>query len=525
MKKLSKYLWAVCIFGAFFCRPYTSFSQSVELKSNVNKLATVFQCIDYFYTDTVDIEGLTETAIKAALKELDPHSVYMDKEETKEANEPLNGNFEGIGVQYQLNHDTIVVISPVSGGPSEKVGIIAGDKIVEVNGENATGKSVTINWVQKHLRGPKGSPVNVKVVRQNVPELLDFTIIRDVIPLYSVDAHYMVDKNIGYIKLSKFARTSIEEIADALNDLRSQGMKKLIFDLRNNSGGYLDVAVSVADQFLPIGKLIVYTQGRMSPKKDAVATADGIFEDGDLVILINEGSASASEIVSGAVQDWDRGTLVGRRSFGKGLVQRPFSLADSSQIRLTIARYYTPSGRCIQKPYDGGSEEYFKELSERLKHGEFVNQDSISFPDSLKYTTASGRTVYGGGGIMPDVFVPLDTTAFSSYYKSLNVKGLQAKFCIDYVNSHRKELNKKYPDSKTYIDKFKVTDDIVNDFISFVEKNDIEKDMDGYNQSKNIIDTQLKALIGRDLFDMNTYYQIANPLSDEFNIAIELLNK
>lgn len=503
----------------------TTYAQAQELKENASKYATTLQLVNLFYTDSVDSQHLTEVAIKSLLEELDPHSVYMDPQETKEANEPLAGNFEGIGVQYQMLEDTITVISPVSGGPSEKVGIMPGDKIVEIDGENATGKSITTSWVQKRLRGPKDSEVTVKVVRSGINELLDFTIVRDVIPLYSVDAHYMVNEEIGYIKLSKFARTSVDEFDAALQALQEQGMTKLIFDLRNNSGGYLDVAISLSDEFLSNDKLIVYTEGRSYPKQVAKATEEGDFENGDIVVLINEGSASASEIVSGAIQDWDRGKIVGRRSFGKGLVQRPFKLADSSEIRLTVARYFTPSGRCIQKPYDNGNEDYFNDLANRLKHGELDNADSISFPDSLKYYTSSGRVVYGGGGIMPDVFVPLDTTDMSDYYKKLNIKAVAAKFAMQYVNDNRNKLTKKYKSSDKFIEDFTLTDEILSQFFEYANEQGVEYDEEGYNTSKSIIDTQLKAFIGRDLFDIAIFYRIINPLSDEFNVAIDLLTE
>ena len=527
MKSLLKKILFVSFCLLFIFNPEEIFSQKPNDKDDyhnaINKFGTIYQLINIYYTDTVNNNELIEGAIRKMLEELDPHSVYMDAKEAQAANEPLAGNFEGIGIQYQMLKDTLVVISPITGGPSEKVGIIAGDKIVEIDGQNATGKSITTSWIQSHLKGPKGTPVKVKVVRQDYKELLDFTIIRDVIPLYSIDAYYMVSDNIGYVKLSKFARTSVDEFNEAVNKLRAKGMKKLILDLRNNSGGYLDIAISLADEFLPAGKLIVYTQGRNSPRKDAIATSVGNFETDDVVVLINEGSASASEILSGAIQDWDRGTIIGRRSFGKGLVQRPFTLNDSSQIRLTIARYYTPSGRCIQKPYKNGSEAYFNDLENRYKHGEFENADSISFPDSLKYYTSGGRVVYGGGGIMPDIFVPYDTTSYSSYYKKLNIKGILVKFTSEYVDGNRKSLSKHYASSDDFIKSFVVNDDLMKKFFNFAENAGVPYDADGYQKSKNIIDTQIKALIGRDLFDIGTYFEVVNSLSDEYNIAIKTL--
>ena len=369
-------------------------------KTTTQKYSTLLFLINNFYMDTVNMQQLTEKAIIATLKDLDPHSTYISKRDLERANEPLVGSFEGIGITFQLFKDTILVIAPVPGGPSDKVGILAGDKIIKVNGEKAFGPHITNDWVMKHLRGKKGSKVVVSIYRNGVRGLLDFTIVRDVIPLKSLDAAFMLNKTTGYIKLNRFARESKQEFDVAIEKLKQQGMKNLIFDLRGNSGGYLATAQSVADEFLGPKKLIVYTEGVHSPRQNLYSSHAGNFETGKLIVLINEGSASASEIVSGALQDWDRAVLIGRRSFGKGLVQRPFRLPDGSVVRLTVARYHTPSGRWIQKPYNKGVDEYYRDLEERMKHGELIHPDSIHFPDSLKFHTVSGRTVYGGGGIM-----------------------------------------------------------------------------------------------------------------------------
>ncbi|HAH59978.1 MAG TPA: peptidase S41, partial [Bacteroidales bacterium] len=405
-------------------------------RATVQKFAAMLEIINYYYVDTANSADLTEDAIVAMLKELDPHSMYLSKEDVKKANEPLQGNFEGVGIQFQLFHDTILVVAAVPGGPSDKLGILAGDKIITINGEDATGKKISNNYVMERLRGPKNSKVTVGIKRKGRKDIIDYTIVRDKIPLNSVDASFMVSDTIGYIKLTRFARTSLAEVKQALQTLRKSGMKDLILDLRNNSGGYLDVAIDLSDEFLDNDKLIVYTEGMRSPRTNYKSTSRGSFKQGRIIVMVNEGSASASEIVAGAIQDWDRGLILGRRSFGKGLVQRPFNLPDSSVVRLTTARYYTPSGRCIQKPYDNGTEDYYADLLKRFEHGEFVSADSIKFPDSIKYYTPSKRIVYGGGGIMPDVFIPIDTAANSKYYSDLFRKGLLNEYTIDYLDKH-----------------------------------------------------------------------------------------
>jgi len=497
--------------------------KSVDPKTTTMKFNTLMQLINYYYVEDVDQPKLTEDAIVAVLKELDPHSVYISKDEVEKTNEPLVGNFDGVGIQFQIYKDTILVISPVPGGPSDKLGILAGDKIIKINNEDAFGKKVTTQFVLDHLRGPRGTKVDVAIYRKGRKELIDYTITRDKIPLNSIDASYMVTENIGYIKLSRFAATSADEFIDAANALKKQGMKNLVFDLRGNSGGYLNIAFDLADQFLPAGKLVVYTKGARSPKQDFIASSSGIFETGKLVVLIDEGSASASEIVSGAVQDWDRGLIIGRRSFGKGLVQRPYMLPDSSMVRITTARYYTPSGRCIQKSYADGEEEYGDDLYKRLKHGELYHADSIKFPDSLRYYTQNKRVVYGGGGIMPDYFIPLDTTFASKYYTDIFRKSLLNDFTVQYIESRRKDLLKIYPDINAFKKGFTNDQKLLDEFVAYAETKEVPSNAKDLEASGLQIKTILKALIARNLFNLNAYFEIVGTTDDELIKAIEVI--
>jgi len=419
--------------------PVRSFSQTFT--EDIYKFSRAMGYISNFYVDTINGPKLIENAIVNLLKELDPHSVYIPKDEVKEMNEPLEGNFEGIGIQFNILHDTIYVISPISGGPSEKVGIRAGDRIININDEIVAGKGISNTGVRDRLLGEKGTIVIVSIKRKGVSELLQFTITRDKIPIFSVDAAYIIDKDIAYIKISRFASTTVDEFVEKAKKLKNDGAKSLILDLRDNGGGYLDKAIELADHFLDDKKLIVYTEGMRVPRKENLATINGIYQDGNVIVLIDEGSASASEIVAGAIQDWDRGIIIGRRSFGKGLVQQQLFLPDGSLIRLTVARYHTPTGRVIQKPYDQGLEEYEKELLTRYQQGELLNKDSINFPDSLKYYTLQNkRIVYGGGGIMPDIFVPLDTTSVSEFYSKMIRTGVLNSFVLDYIDKNRKSL-------------------------------------------------------------------------------------
>lgn len=445
MKKVILFLLAIQAFSLFAQKG----NEDVLKMSNIKATQTLGM-IDYFYVDTTDLNRICEKGIEAMLKELDPHSVFIDKDEVAKMNEPLVGNFDGIGVSFQLLDDTIHVVDVISGGPSEKVGVLAGDKIVKVDDMPATGDTIKNDWVFKHLRGKKGTKVSVSVIRGKSKTPIVFEIKRDKIPINSIDTWFMIDKEIGYIRLNRFAQSSNEEMVQAITELQSEGMQSLILDLRGNGGGYLNVAVDICDQFLSGDKLIVYTKGAKSPRQELKAQKKGLFEQGRLVIMVDESSASASEILSGAVQDWDRGVIVGRRTFGKGLVQRPFDMYDGSQIRLTTSRYYTPSGRCIQKPYDAGVEEYQMDYYNRLSHGELLSADSVHFADSLRYFTSGNRLVYGGGGIMPDVFVPIDTMRASDYMINLRSKGLFNSFALNWTEENREQFLKKAP---TY-DKF-----------------------------------------------------------------------
>ena len=495
-----------------------------KAQMNAQKLGTTLYLIENFYVDTANLDKVTEDAIIAALKELDPHSAYISKKDVEKANEPLMGSFEGIGVTYQLIRDTITVISPTAGGPSEKVGIMTGDQIIKIDGEDAFGKKIDNDYVQKRLRGKKGTKVTVGVKRGSDPELIDFEIIRDKIPLNSINAAYMLDNHIGYIKLDRFAQESTQEFKEAFAKLQSQGMESLIFDLRGNTGGYLNTAIELVDQFIDEGKLIVFTEGIHSPRQEWRSTAAGFYTTGKLVVLIDEGSASASEILSGAIQDHDRGVVIGRRSFGKGLVQRPFNLPDGAQIRLTTSRYHTPSGRCIQRPYEKGAEDYAKEMEKRLKHGEYYHADSIHFPDSLKFKTDGGRTVYGGGGIMPDLFIPVDTAYNSKLYTNLVRKGALNRFTTDYALKHRDEIKAQYGDFDNYNKDFVVGQDLVNGLKKAAEDAKVEWNDEQFNRSEKFLLLQIKALIARNVWETQQYYQVMASSDPGVQKAIEILN-
>ena len=491
----------------------------------VRKLQLAQFAITNLYVDQVDDNKLVESAIKGMLEELDPHSTYSTPEEVKRMNEPLQGNFDGIGIQFNMAEDTLFVIQPVSGGPSEKVGILAGDRIVMVNDTVIAGVKMSTEDVMRRLKGPKGTQVNVKVLRRGVPELLSFTIRRDKIPVYSLDASYMIAPKIGYIKINRFAATTHEEFMDALATLKGQGMQDLILDLQGNGGGYLNAAIDIANEFLGEKELIVYTEGRRSARRDFYANGNGKHQFGKLVVLVDEYSASASEIVSGAVQDWDRGMVVGRRTFGKGLVQRPIDLPDGSMIRLTISRYYTPAGRCIQKPYEN-TENYAADLIERYNRGEMMSADSIHFPDSLKCTTLKkGRIVYGGGGIMPDYFVPVDTTLYTDYHRQISYKGVLLKVHYQLIDSYRKEWNKEYKDYASFAQNFELTEPMMQRLTDEATKAGITYHEEQYRKSEPLLNLQLKALIARDLWDMNEYYHTINAVDESVKKALELLQE
>lgn len=504
----------------------------------IRKLQMAEFAIANLYVDSVDENKLVEEAIIKMLAQLDPHSTYNDAEEVKKMNEPLQGNFEGIGVQFQMIEDTLLVVQPVSNGPSEKVGILAGDRIIAVNDSAIAGVKMSTEEIMSRLRGAKGSEVKLTIVRRGVNEPLYFTVKRDKIPILSLDASYMIQPQTGYIRINRFGATTPEEFLKALKQLQKKGMKDLILDLQGNGGGYLNAAIDLANEFLQQKDLIVYTEGRAARRSNFYAKGNGNFKDGRLIVLVDEYSASASEIVTGAIQDWDRGVIVGRRTFGKGLVQRPIDLPDGSMIRLTIARYYTPSGRCIQKPYDKTAnldgklngedtlEKYNQELIDRFNHGELMHADSIHFPDSLKYQTKKlARTVYGGGGIMPDFFVPIDTTQYSDYHRNLVAKGVVIKTTMKFIEDHRKELQNKYKKFETFNNKFEISDEVLANMRTLADKEKIKFDEKQYQQSLPLIKTQLKALIARDLWDMNEYFQIMNTTNNSVIQALKVLNE
>jgi carboxyl-terminal processing protease len=486
-----------------------------------DKINSILNVIESDYVDTVNRSELIEAAIPAILKKLDPHSVYIPAKDLVRANEPLQGNFDGIGISFNMLTDTILVISTIPGGPSEKIGLQAGDKIIYVNDSLVAGKQLSDEKVMGMLKGPRGTVVNIKLLRKGYKDLIPFEITRDKIPIYSVDISYMIDNNTGYIKINNFAVTTYDEFMKSLQDLKAKGMTDLILDLRENSGGVMEAAIKIANQFLKEGQMIVYTLGRSQPRNEARATGKGEFETGNLVLLIDEWSASASEILAGAIQDNDRGTIIGRRSFGKGLVQEPVPFADGSGLRLTIARYYTPTGRSIQKPYNNGFDEYFDDLNSRYEHGEFEVSDSIHFADSLKFTTPAGKTVYGGGGIMPDRFVPVDTTGRSPYFVA--VRPLIYRFALKYTENNRDVL-KKFTEANE-MEKYLNKQVLLDQFIDFASKNGVKKDPGGIRVSGPVINIQLKAYIARNILDNKGFYPIWKELDTTLKYAIDYLNK
>jgi len=487
-------------------------------------LNDVINYVGQDYVDSVSKQKLQESAIKGMLESLDPHSQFIAASEFKEANDPLNGNFDGIGVQFRIEHDTVAVINTVSGGPSEKVGILAGDRLVKVDGKLIAGIKITNEKVMKLLKGQRGTKVNVGVRRRGVHKLLDFKIIRDVIPTYSVDVTYAVNKTTGYIKLSKFSATTSEEFDNALIELHNKGVNKLILDLRGNSGGYLQAAIAVADEFLKDKKLIVYTEGHNRPRNYAYATNVGRWENDPVVVLIDEGSASASEIVAGALQDNDRATVIGRRSFGKGLVQEQISLRDGSAIRLTVARYYTPTGRCIQKPYNNGTEEYYGEYYHRFADGELESADSIKFADSLKFKTPRGKVVYGGGGIMPDIFIPIEKDTKLKYYNEVVNKGTLYQFAFDYTDANRTQL-KRFGSAEGFDSNYKVDQPLFNQFVAYALKNDIKGDPSTIAAARTHIEDLLKAFIARNLYDDKGFYPVYLRSDKTFVAAVNTLQE
>lgn len=503
---------------------FPAFNQDVQ--SQAIKFGRVLNLIDNFYVDTTNIDRLTEHAISEVLSSLDPHSVYISKDEVAEMNQPLEGNFEGIGISFNIYQDTLMVLTTIPGGPSELVGLRPSDRIVKVNEKSIVGIGLKNQDVFKLLRGDKGTKVKLTILRKGEKAPLEFLIVRDKIPIFSLDASFLLNKETGYIKLNKFAATTISEFKEAMKTLSGKTrLKNLVLDLRGNGGGFLGAACDLANQFFEDKKLIVYTEGTHSPRRDYYSTTRGDFIQGNLIILIDEGSASASEIVSGAIQDWDRGVLIGRRSFGKGLVQQPFPLNDGSIIRLTTAHYYTPSGRNIQKPYKDDIKNYRNEYLKRLEKGEMFNKDSISLPDSLMTRTlVTKRKVYAGGGIMPDIFIPMDTSMYYRYFNNLIRKNVLFPYAIGYIDKNRDNLKAKYKSFDDFKGNFKVTDEMMNDLIKAGEKENINRDEQSLKVSGVIIARQIRAILAREIYDTGGYYQIMIEDDKEVEKALEILS-
>ncbi len=506
-------------------------------KETTLKFEEVFGYLDAYYLEDFDGPKITDAAIVAMLKELDPHTYLIPKEDVQQSNSQINGSFVGVGIRFEIRDDTLTVVNTIEGGPCEKVGVKAGDKIIKVDGENIAGIGLKTSDVRKYLMGDKGTIVELGIKRRGENDLLSFDVKRDKIPLHSIPSYYMATPKTGYIKVTSFSRTTPNELVHAINVLKDQGMKNLILDLQGNGGGLLSTAKFMADMFLDDDKMIVYAKGRSYKRENYIADnkdyrgnyymgeKKGVFEKGKLVVLTNENSASASEIVSGALQDWDRALIVGRRTFGKGLVQRPYRLSDGSMLRVTVARYYTPSGRFIQKPYDKGVDAYYKAKADAFTNGEYMHRDSIKLPDSLKTKTLLlGRTVYGGGGIMPDVFVPLDTMELSDMYRQLNRKGIINDYAFNFVDKQRDELKNKYPSFKDYKNDEVTTKSFMDDFFEFAKKEGVEYNEDDYKTSEKLIKTLLKARIASNLWGFDKYYQIYNENENEIYIkALELI--
>ena len=518
MKQIT--ILAACLIAGAVCNMATA-----QATSAMRKLNTALFAVTQLYVDSVDENKLAEDAIKGMLEQLDPHSSYSTAEETRELNEPLEGNFSGIGIQFNMNKDTLYVIQVIAGGPAERVGMRAGDRIVTVNDTAVAGVKMKNTDIMKRLRGPEGTKVDVGVLRKGTKEPIAFRITRAQIPIYSIDAAYMVDDKTGYIRVSRFAATTHDEFVEAVDKLREEGMTQLILDLQGNGGGYLMSSVEMANEFLNDGQLIVYTEGDKAPRSEAMAEGTGTFNHGKVVVLVDESSASSSEILTGALQDWDRAVVVGRRTFGKGLVQRPIPFSDGSMIRLTVARYHTPAGRCIQKPYDKGNEEYARDLYTRYLNGELMHADSIHFADSLQYSTlVNHRTIYGGGGIMPDVFVPLDTTRITDYHRDIVAKGTLNQYAINYIDRNRKRLANQYKKVYDFDRQFEINDKMLQELKKLGDADSVKYDEEQAARSQKLIAQQLKALIARDLFDTGAYFMVMNPSDPTFIKALEIIN-
>jgi len=489
--------------------------------SSNDKLTTLLNLINQNYVDSLSIDSIIEQVIPKLLAELDPHSSYIPAADYAAVQAPLDGSFEGIGVQFNVQNDTILIIDVISGGPSEKEGLLPGDRIITINDSLFAGKKITSEDVIKNLKGKKGTKVKLGIKRSGNKELLSYTITRDKIPLYSVDANYMYDNEIGYIKIDRFAQTTYSEFMQAVDELKEQGMKKLVLDLRGNSGGYLIEATDIADEFLPKGDMIVFTKGKSRPREEYFATSKDECIDLDLVVLVDTWSASASEILAGALQDNDRATIIGRRTFGKGLVQEPIVFDDGSSIRLTVSRYYTPTGRSIQKSFGDNNEDYENEIYERIKHGELEKEDTTLFADSLKFVTKKGKIVYGGGGIMPDIFVPLDTTGYSDFFDKLSAKNLIYKYSMEYADNNRTALTKFSNSDKMIV--YLNNQNVFSKFLSFSESQGIKSQNNDLEISKEIIKTQLYSYIVRNILDEDEFYKVYQQIDNTFLKAIEVL--
>jgi carboxyl-terminal processing protease len=514
-------LAAGILIGATMANPSSNKDTVLE---GITRIKEILLQVDQNYVEEVDTDKLVNSAIEGIVKELDPHTSYIPAKDLEMVSADLKGNFEGIGIEFNIFNDTLYVVAPLSGGPSETAGLQSGDKIIAVDGKNIAGTGLTNRQVHENLRGEKGSEVELKIMRSGLKDPVEYKIIRDKIPQFSVDVSYMVDDEIGYIKVSRFSATTYNEFMEALNKLEEQGLKKLILDLQDNPGGYMDKAISMADEFLKDNAMIVYTKGKEKRyNSEARAIKEGKFEDSPLIVLINEGSASASEIVSGAIQDNDRGLIVGRRSFGKGLVQMPVPLKDGSELRLTISRYYTPSGRSIQKPFGEDPNEYRDEMNYRYEHGEYFVADSIHFDDSLKYTTSNGRIVYGGGGIMPDYFVPLDTAQTSTYLNRLFLSNTLRQYTFSYYEKNKKMLENMGMEG--FINNFQVTEKMLNELTSLAKTNNVEFDEEGFNKSKELIKLYSKAYIARNIWNNEGFYPIFNQQNEIFLEALKLFDR
>ena len=505
------------LIGSKFAEPKTD----ERYEASIQKFTQLLEFIENDYVDSVNTAGLLEESIETMLDKLDPHTVYIPPKDAELVESQLRATYDGIGVEFNLLRDTLYVVTPLSGGPSEKAGILAGDKIVSVDGENIAGIGLNNRMIYDMLRGPRGSEVKVGVIRKNEPDMLEFELKRGAIAQTSLDASYMIDEHVGYIKVNRFAETTYQEFKEALINLKEKGMTQLILDLQNNGGGYMSAAIGIADEFLKQDAVIVSQKGQ-SGKYDRIdrATEGGVFEDGAVMVLINEGSASSSEIVAGALQDNDRALVVGRRSFGKGLVQYPFDLKDGSEVRMTIARYYTPSGRSIQKPYDNGEEQYENDYYDRFFSGELFTQDSVHFDENLAYKTSGGRTVYGGGGIMPDYFVALDTTDNSAYINRLVANNTIREYTLDFRDNHP-ELKKLTVDD--FIKQFEVTEDMLKEIIALGEKNGTRFSKRQYEKSKTLMINLVKARIAREIYDDdNAFYKVYNQSNEVYREAINI---